>query len=671
MILQNKRLAVVTFLCFSGFSVFSQSTNRFDEILESAKDSVFVNPDFTCNVLDELISIGVSDTLGISEMVDKSEYYCAIKQWDSAMYYAKKALPLNKSKKKESKLYRILGSSTRRKPYDIKATMTWYKKGLAVAEKHKFKLVSQMIRADITKINQGLENMEDAIRSLDPGYMLKGNSNEKFYKLKLKRAIDYYKSGNIQAAEDSFYQILMQHNNANFIKNKAALYKVLASIHTIKGNYYSAYKKYTEAHTALVKSSAYSNLPNLKIKMNKASNYKKDFEAISNTLTSLLAQGKRSHDLDLQKEIYEYKLEFYDVLKNEKNHEEYTLEYYHLRNAIDRTKSQKKIKDLQFQYEIAMQIKNVKELSTLSEKQSLQLKTQKETITSLLLAQKLKEEQDKNSVLILKNKDYEIKRQKQDKITLLVASLTIIIVAIILLLIYNQKLKAQIALNKIQEQMSEQKLKSIKKDQELILIKNTIEAEDKERERIARELHDSIAGDLAAIKLQLNHHNGNFKSIIKSLKIQLDRTYELVRALSHKLMPKQFTDTDFTVFLEDYLRRNAKNAGFTLYFNGFPKKEINVIDYAIQEEVFKIVQELFVNSVKYAKAQKLDIQLTMNESVLKLIFEDDGVGFDTEIKKGLGLRNIQSRLNNLQGKMYIDSKKARGTIVDIDIPLQR
>ena len=104
---------------------------------------------------------------------------------------------------------------------------------------------------------------------------------------------------------------------------------------------------------------------------------------------------------------------------------------------------------------------------------------------------------------------------------------------------YYQKIQTQSELAKKQEEYNTEKVKSLLQEQELNLIKASIDGQDEERKRIAQELHDSIGGNLAGIKLQLSSLAQNSPAL-KTINSQIDETYQLVRDISHTLIPKKF-----------------------------------------------------------------------------------------------------------------------------------
>lgn len=240
-----------------------------------------------------------------------------------------------------------------------------------------------------------------------------------------------------------------------------------------------------------------------------------------------------------------------------------------------------------------------------------------------------------------------------------------------LLIIFYQKKRTQNELKKKQEEVSKQKITSLIKDQELKLIKGLIKGQNKERKRIAQELHDNIGGNLAAIKLQLNNTiiNGDRKTI-RTINNQLDDTYVKVRNLSHNLVPKKFSKNIFCNALEAYFNNIGEMTNITTSFIAYPRNEIDSLDEVLQIEVFKIIQQLITNTIEHAKASFIELQLNLVDNELNILFEDNGIGFSKKHKtSGFGFENMKSRLQKISGVFHIDSRINRGTIIDIEIPI--
>lgn len=420
-------------------------------------------------------------------------------------------------------------------------------------------------------------------------------------------------------------------------------------------------------------------------------NHQKKHEEAEKIILLALEKSKELGFLNKQKNIY-YRLKEVSISQNDyKKALSYFEKFHEISDSIRFLENDKEIKELEVKYKTLQKEKEIKFLQVENANRELELKNQEEAITNLRLLQEVQKKENENKILSFQNasekrlseitllkKDQEIQeakleRQKSIKNNILYSFLILLIPVIGLLIIYYQKLQTQSELNKKQEEISKQKISSLIKDQELKLIKASIKGQDKERKRIARELHDSIGGNLAAIKLQLNNTviNGDKKSI-KTISNQLDDTYEQVRNLSHTLVPKRFSKNNFCDVLQEYFNNIGGATGLQTTFVVYPRTEMDHIDETIQIEIFKIIQELITNTIKHAKASSVELQLNLVGNVINILFEDNGIGFDTKNNSsGMGFENIKSRLKNISGTFYIDSRIHRGTIVDIEIPISK
>ncbi|MET3028599.1 sensor histidine kinase [Flavobacterium sp. UW10123] len=360
----------------------------------------------------------------------------------------------------------------------------------------------------------------------------------------------------------------------------------------------------------------------------------------------------------------------------------------HLKDSISKLERIKEINELEIKYKTAQKQKEIESLKFENEAKKLTLASQEEAIKNMLLKEEISNKNNENTILAYQNssnkkrneisllkkdqqlKALEINQQKRIKLFTINAFLILLIPIIALLFQFYKRFKVQHLLNIKQAEISSQKINSILKEQELELIKASISGQDKERQRISQELHDSIGGNLAAIKLQINHLKSSNFSNIQSISDQLDETYQQVRNLSHNLLPKKFSQNKFLEVLESYLINISEASKIRISYIPYPKKEINELHENIQIEIFKIIQELLTNTIKHAKASKIEVQINYIENTLNLLFEDNGVGFETEnISKGIGLINMENRINNLNGSFEVDSKLKRGTIFNIEIPI--
>lgn len=359
-----------------------------------------------------------------------------------------------------------------------------------------------------------------------------------------------------------------------------------------------------------------------------------DLEVAEMILSSAYVNAVQWNKLKLQRDVIMVLKDLKVANKDYKNAYHLMTQYLSISNQILTNQNKKVVQELEIKYQT---LQKEKEILALKESQLL--------------------------------KEGEIEKERTIKKAFLIGFLVVLFPIIGLLFVYFQKLKTQVALNKSQEEVNSQKVYGLMKDQELNLIKATMEGQDKERQRLARELHDSIGGNLASIKLQLSN---TFKSENQRVNIikQVDETYHQIRDFSHNLTPKKFQKNPITVLINEYINNVSNGSKPDISFHPYPENEIDNIEPYLTEELFKILQELLTNSLKHAKASSIDIYINKSDETVQLLFEDNGIGFDTDkIPEGIGFQNIKNRLNTLSGTLFIDSMPGRGTVVTIEIPM--
>jgi len=231
----------------------------------------------------------------------------------------------------------------------------------------------------------------------------------------------------------------------------------------------------------------------------------------------------------------------------------------------------------------------------------------------------------------------------------------------------RKNLEFEIALQK--EELEKQNYQKLYHESQLNIIKEKIKGQDEERTRIARELHDGIGGNLVGIKLMVeeickNPQKNGLDHLIKVVSDTLDE----VRTISHNLMPPEFNRVSLSNVLTQYVDKlnMASDKKFTIQF--LPKNGCDLIAENIQIEVYRILQELCSNTLKYSDATDINIQLSKFDGTLNIIMEDNGSSFNYS-NNGIGYRNITERLKLLNGIFEKNSCEASGNVYHITIPL--
>ncbi|GAB5418539.1 MAG: hypothetical protein Crog4KO_02960 [Crocinitomicaceae bacterium] len=212
---------------------------------------------------------------------------------------------------------------------------------------------------------------------------------------------------------------------------------------------------------------------------------------------------------------------------------------------------------------------------------------------------------------------------------------------------------------------------------EMNAVQSVIGTQEKERRRIALEIHDGIGPQLSTsihhletIAEKIKGESPDVAEELASLaKLSNEISTEL-RSLSHALMPRVLLDFGLSAALQNLVNRiNSANVCSIEFINSFSG---DTLDQDIELNLYRICQELLNNAVKHADAKSIFVQLVKNNEYLTLMVEDDGKGFDLEKLKnaeGIGISNIEMRSKVLGGELNIDSSPDRGSIITVEIPI--
>jgi len=259
---------------------------------------------------------------------------------------------------------------------------------------------------------------------------------------------------------------------------------------------------------------------------------------------------------------------------------------------------------------------------------------------------------EKNNQISLLEKENEIKATKQK--WLIISSIILILPLILLFLFYRHRAIAQ---RKIRNQEKEI---------------HTKETQDKERHRIAKELHDGVGGQLASVNMGLSHINSNLNNTeITALGNTLSKTFNELRVLSHSLSSNYHKERTLNSLIGELKLQYENSSAFSIEVSIFPENCLNNLEANIKHNFYRILQELLTNCTKYANASLVQVSFNLHETVLVMLYEDNGNGFDIEQeKKGVGLKNIEERVQAINGKIIIESTPNIGTQIIIETPIK-
>lgn len=277
---------------------------------------------------------------------------------------------------------------------------------------------------------------------------------------------------------------------------------------------------------------------------------------------------------------------------------------------------------------------------------------------------------------VLENNVLKSKARVNRVIIYSVAGLLLVTIAIGYLIVKNARRRERIS--RQEKLIEQQKLEKALKEYELSSIDIMLEGQEKERQRIANDLHDNLGSMLAALKLNFenlkirkNELRDEENKLYERTDELIEEAYQKVRRLAHAKNAGVFASEGLIpalIKLADKISIPGKLTVQVTHF-GFNERLENTLEIAI----FRAVQELATNIIKHAHATEAHIQLTHHDDNINIIIEDNGVGFDpagaAKTTDGMGLDSIRKKINQLGGTIEIDSTPGKGTSIIIDIPV--
>lgn len=207
---------------------------------------------------------------------------------------------------------------------------------------------------------------------------------------------------------------------------------------------------------------------------------------------------------------------------------------------------------------------------------------------------------------------------------------------------------------------------------------HVLTAQEEERTRIARELHDDTAQALTSVLVRLrllerSAEDKRLRSGLAELRDLTVETLEGVRRLAIDLRPPMLDDLGLEAAIQshvqDFSRQRQINVNFTSSGLGRLPPNVELV-------LYRVVQEALSNVAKHAGASRVETRLSRKGRTLRLLVEDDGCGFDVEVAKGsrqsgLGLFGMEERLALIGGTLRVDSSPGKGTRLSAEVPLPR
>ncbi len=579
---------------------------------------------------------GIARAKGVLAIV-----YKKIRNYDKAILLYQECLVLQKqNKKKIASIYNNIALLYKDKNESEKALLYYYKsidlrdsiqdkKGLIISYKNigSFYIAQKKYQKALTELKKGRELAVELQDSIQLSSILLNMGTSYNYVEELDSALGYFNQSLIIKEKLNDHNRGVIYNNIGSIKEKKnklgeaiGFYNKSIAVATENKNEIQLIDTYHNIGKAYKKKKQYSVALDYYFKaLELAEKHKKEYRI----LDILLGIGKA-----------------YELLEDYENANLYNERHIVVRNQLE-----------------AQARKNEEAINILNEQRN--------------------NEQNKNKILKIETEKLEAENNKKtiQLIALIAGSALLLLLFFVLFKFYRQKKQKEIAIQN--EKIKQGEIEEILKNQELKSIHAMIDGQEKERKRIAQDLHDRLGSMLSVVKIHYKSVEENLEKMKADSKMQYEKANELldqaciaVREISHNMVSGVLTKFGLIPALHE-LKQNLESTG---------ELEIELIDYGFDDRmnndmeinIYRIIQELIGNILKHANAKEISIQLLKKENRINITVIDDGVGFDTDKMihfSGMGIKGIQSRVENLQGEVVFDSGKGNGTTVTIDIPM--
>jgi len=287
--------------------------------------------------------------------------------------------------------------------------------------------------------------------------------------------------------------------------------------------------------------------------------------------------------------------------------------------------------------------------------------------TTIVTEMKVKYEKEKDQAQILSLEKESLKRKLQRNLVLFNSSALIVAALFFLVILRHKLLKTRL--------ISQQKILKLEEEKKIMLARNLVEGQEEERKRIAMELHDGLGVILSATRMQfsiINGHASKDPNVVKKAMQLLDQATGEVRRISHNMMPGLLTKLGLYEAIEDLFETLNETEGLKAEFTY--SEDIPRLPENAEIMMYRIIQEMVNNTIKYANARRIDLSLTVSGAELIIMYRDNGQGFAIGEafragNKSLGLKSIESRVGFLNGEMSLNSELGKEVHYMIRVPV--
>ncbi|AFK03921.1 putative signal transduction histidine kinase [Emticicia oligotrophica DSM 17448] len=228
--------------------------------------------------------------------------------------------------------------------------------------------------------------------------------------------------------------------------------------------------------------------------------------------------------------------------------------------------------------------------------------------------------------------------------------------------------------------LQQKAMQELKDEMQRQMLESALEVQEVERIRIAKDLHDEVGAMLSVTKMSFNQllrklDNAEDLAVMgKQTRELLEQSIGQVRRISKELVPSTLEEFGLILSIDEFIQKVhlASTSEFSFSYEGINQKQR--FDKKIELTIYRLIQELVNNALKHADASEISLKLGIQDKNIIFTFTDNGKGFDfnavrNDPKRGLGLRNMESRLSVINGQIDIQSNIGSGTITKIEIPI--
>ncbi|MES2781027.1 MAG: histidine kinase [Bacteroidota bacterium] len=214
----------------------------------------------------------------------------------------------------------------------------------------------------------------------------------------------------------------------------------------------------------------------------------------------------------------------------------------------------------------------------------------------------------------------------------------------------------------------------LKNKHQLDLLQTSIAVQEGERKRIAANLHDELGAILSISRMRMVQLEGDMANdphteALSEIRSYIETSIVSMRRISHELIPPQLEQFGLISTLESITEQLSKTKEITVTLSS--NNNIPELSWSMQLGLFRVLMEFMNNTIKHAHASEIHIDLSCYENILQCLYRDNGIGLhEGAPMTGLGFRNIEGRINALEGQLIIGGSKAAGFTASIQIPLK-